>query len=174
MRLKTQRSSSTKPSNVNSDEEEKTRSKSSTRHSHRLFDFDAGENWTSSRQVANITLNYNNNPQIVSYPAFHAPVSTPFRCYSQKKRKTTNKTLIKNNDDAEVDELLVVGETKSVEFVSDEGESRKAANLGCRYAFNSSSCLLPDANEDLVTFLLFIINEQGLSHSFQCPRLLIY
>ena len=131
-------------SNVNSDQEEKTRSKSSPRHSLRPFDFDAGENWTSSRQVANITLNNNNNnphwPLIVSYPALHAPVSTPFRCYSQKKRKTTNRTLIRDNDDAEADELLVVGETKSVEFVSNEDESRKAANSGCRYAFNFCSC----------------------------------
>jgi DNA-directed RNA polymerase I subunit RPA49 len=74
----------------------------------------------------------------VSYPAVHAPVSTSFKCYSQKKPKTTNKTLTRDNDDAEADELLVVGETKSVEFVSNEIESRKAANSGCRYAFNCS------------------------------------
>lgn len=65
----------------------------------------------------------------MSYPSLHAPISTPFRCYSRKKPKTTNKTLIKDNDD----ELLVVGETKSVEFVSNEDESRRAANSGCRY-----------------------------------------
>lgn len=56
-----------KSSNVNSVQEEKTRSKSSPRHSLRPFDFDAGENWTSSRQVANTTLNNNNNnPHLTS------------------------------------------------------------------------------------------------------------
>ena len=134
-----------KTSNVNSVQEEKTRSKSSPRHSPRPFDFDAGENWTSSRQVANITLNnviITTHIDIVIYPALHAPVSTAFRCYSQKKRKTTNKTLIRDNDNAEADELLVVGETKSVEFVSNEDESKRAANSGCRYAFKGHLCPL--------------------------------
>lgn len=51
-----------------------------------------------------------------------------------------NKTSIRDNDDAEVDDLLVVGETKSIEFISNEDESKKAASSGSRYAFNCRSC----------------------------------
>ncbi|KAF8804406.1 RNA polymerase I associated factor, A49-like protein [Phlegmacium glaucopus] len=72
-------------------------------------------------------------PLLVSYPTLHAPASTPFRCYSRKKPKTKNKIKDNDDDDAEDGDLMVVGETKSVEFISNEEESRKAASSGCRY-----------------------------------------
>jgi len=62
----------------------------------------------------------------VSFPALEAPASTPFRCYARKKAKDASV-----NELAE-DGVLVVGETDSVEFVSSEEESRRAANGGCR------------------------------------------
>jgi DNA-directed RNA polymerase I subunit RPA49 len=62
----------------------------------------------------------------VSYPAIQPSPLTAFKCYSRKKSKTSEK-------DPEGQDLLVVGETKNVEFTSNEDESRKAADAGCRY-----------------------------------------
>ncbi|KAF9526022.1 Rpa49 subunit specific to nuclear RNA polymerase I [Crepidotus variabilis] len=62
-------------------------------------------------------------PLLVSYPAVQAPESTAFKCYSRKRSK----------NDEEEQNLLVVGETSSVEFVSNEDECRRVAESGCRY-----------------------------------------
>ncbi|KAF8154095.1 RNA polymerase I associated factor, A49-like protein [Crassisporium funariophilum] len=70
---------------------------------------------------------------LVSYPAFDAPVTTPFRCYSRKRARVSDKALTKEKEGDWQSNELVVGETKSVEFVSNEEESRKVANSGCRY-----------------------------------------
>ncbi|KAF8901069.1 RNA polymerase I associated factor, A49-like protein [Gymnopilus junonius] len=66
-------------------------------------------------------------PLLVSYPALEVPSTTHFKCYSRKKSKTKE-----DGTEAEQD-FLVVGETKSVEFVSNEEETRKAADSGCHY-----------------------------------------
>lgn len=65
---------------------------------------------------------------LVSYPALQAPLSTPFQCYSRKRSKRTA-----GKDGEEDEEIFVAGETDSVEFVTNEEETRKAAEAGCRY-----------------------------------------
>ena len=61
----------------------------------------------------------------VSYPALQAPPSTPFKCYAKKKAKT--------NGAAEgTTDVIVVGETESVEFVSNGDETAHVAQGGCR------------------------------------------
>ncbi|PPQ90265.1 hypothetical protein CVT25_013090 [Psilocybe cyanescens] len=67
-------------------------------------------------------------PLLVSYPALQAPLSTPFQCYSRKRSKRTA-----GKDGEEDEEIFVAGETDSVEFVTNEEETRKAAEAGCRY-----------------------------------------
>ena len=75
-----------------------------------------------------------------SYPVIQPPASTAFKCYSRKKSKTSGK-------DDEEDDLLVVGETNSVEFISNEDECRRVANAGCRCVspllFRRMSCNVP-------------------------------
>ncbi|KAF9054188.1 Rpa49 subunit specific to nuclear RNA polymerase I [Panaeolus papilionaceus] len=68
------------------------------------------------------------NHTLVSYPAVTPPKSTHFKCYARKKLKT-------DADDGKDDQqnLLVVGETKAVEFVTNDEETQKAAESGCRY-----------------------------------------
>ncbi|KAG6902638.1 hypothetical protein C0995_013763 [Termitomyces sp. Mi166 len=61
-----------------------------------------------------------------------APSSTAFKCYANKKAKNESKQPEKVESSNEQD-LLVVGETDDVEFISNEGESKKAAESGCRY-----------------------------------------
>ncbi|KAG6816191.1 hypothetical protein H0H87_007860 [Tephrocybe sp. NHM501043] len=68
-------------------------------------------------------------PLLVSYPAIQAPSSTAFKCYANKKTKNESKQPEKLNEQ----ELLVVGETDNVEFISNEAESRRVANSGCSY-----------------------------------------
>ncbi|TFK37691.1 RNA polymerase I associated factor, A49-like protein [Crucibulum laeve] len=71
-------------------------------------------------------------PTIVSYPALQAPSATPFKCYARKKSKTGGKS--QEDDDNEDDRgIILAGETDSVEFVSNEEESRKVADGGCHY-----------------------------------------
>ncbi|KAF8966904.1 RNA polymerase I associated factor, A49-like protein [Flammula alnicola] len=65
-------------------------------------------------------------PLLVSYPALQPPVSTSFNCYSRKKSKSKDGA-------GDEQDLLVVGETPSVEFVSNDDETRKVADAGCRY-----------------------------------------
>ncbi|RDB23792.1 DNA-directed RNA polymerase I subunit rpa49 [Hypsizygus marmoreus] len=75
-------------------------------------------------------------PVVVSFPALQAPPSTAFKCYAPKKsRTTTGKNEGKRNDkEDDVEEgITVVGETDDIEFISNEHESRKVANTGCRY-----------------------------------------
>ncbi|GLB44229.1 putative rpa49 subunit specific to nuclear rna polymerase i [Lyophyllum shimeji] len=64
-------------------------------------------------------------PLLVSYPALQASPSTAFQCYANKKAK--------NDGDIDERDLLVVGETDNVEFISNEVESQRAASSGCRY-----------------------------------------
>ncbi|KAH0579643.1 DNA-directed RNA polymerase I subunit rpa49 [Termitomyces sp. J132] len=71
-------------------------------------------------------------PLLVSYPALQAPSSTPFKCYANKKAKNESKQP-ENAESINEQNLLVVGETEDVEFISNEGESKKAAESGCRY-----------------------------------------
>ncbi|KAF8626019.1 hypothetical protein AX15_005111 [Amanita polypyramis BW_CC] len=68
----------------------------------------------------------------VNYPALEAPPSTPFRCYARKKVKKAS-TAQDSDKIPDVEDILVVGETDSVEFVSNQDESKKAAQAGCRY-----------------------------------------
>ncbi|KAG5644280.1 hypothetical protein DXG03_008765 [Asterophora parasitica] len=71
-------------------------------------------------------------PLLVSYPSLQPPPSTAFQCYAKKKaKKDGNET----EKDGKLDEqdLLVVGETENVEFISNEAESRVVASSGCRY-----------------------------------------
>ncbi|KAF8735811.1 hypothetical protein AX14_001453 [Amanita brunnescens Koide BX004] len=68
-------------------------------------------------------------PVLISYPALQAPPSTPFRCYAKKKAKTDGPT----QGTPDTEDVLVVGETESVEFVSNSEESKRAAQAGCRY-----------------------------------------
>ncbi|KAF8176301.1 Rpa49 subunit specific to nuclear RNA polymerase I [Pholiota molesta] len=65
-------------------------------------------------------------PLLVSYPAIQPPASTSFKCYSRKKSKSKDKV-----EEGETD-ILVVGETPSIELVSND-ETRKVAEAGCRY-----------------------------------------
>ncbi|PPQ98682.1 hypothetical protein CVT24_003309 [Panaeolus cyanescens] len=67
-------------------------------------------------------------PLLVSYPAVSPPQSTHFKCYARKKSKT-------EAEDGKEDQrnLLVVGETKAVEFTTNDEETQKAADSGCRY-----------------------------------------
>ncbi|KAF8626021.1 hypothetical protein AX15_005111 [Amanita polypyramis BW_CC] len=71
-------------------------------------------------------------PVLVNYPALEAPPSTPFRCYARKKVKKAS-TAQDSDKIPDVEDILVVGETDSVEFVSNQDESKKAAQAGCRY-----------------------------------------
>jgi DNA-directed RNA polymerase I subunit RPA49 len=66
----------------------------------------------------------------VTYPALKAPSSTVFKCYARKKMKT--KSQENDTEDPKSQELLAVGETDSVEFVTNDSESRKVAGLGCQ------------------------------------------
>ncbi|KAF4611652.1 hypothetical protein D9613_003821 [Agrocybe pediades] len=75
-------------------------------------------------------------PLLISYPALQAPASTSFQCYTRKKAKRVT-------DNESEEDLLVVGETPTVEFVSNEEESRRAAESGCRYLLavrNKQTC----------------------------------
>lgn len=67
----------------------------------------------------------------MSYPALHAPPATAFQCYAQKKAKNEggSKAQEEKVDDQD---MLVVGETGQMEFVSNEAESRRVADAGCR------------------------------------------
>lgn len=64
----------------------------------------------------------------VSYPALQAPPSTPFRCYAKKKAKTDGVT----QGTSDTEDVLVVGETESVEFASNSEESKRVGQAGCR------------------------------------------
>ncbi|KAG6868782.1 hypothetical protein C0993_010709 [Termitomyces sp. T159_Od127] len=89
-------------------------------------------------------------PLLVSYPALEAPPSTPFKCYANKKAKNEAKQPEKV-EGANERNLLLVGETDDIEFISNEGESKKAAESGCRYLIavhnkrNSTLNILPTA-----------------------------
>ncbi|PFH46283.1 hypothetical protein AMATHDRAFT_8014 [Amanita thiersii Skay4041] len=70
-------------------------------------------------------------PLLVSYPALEPPTSTPFKCYTRKKAKADAAT--DGAKEQAQKNVLVVGETDSVEFVSNEDESKKASQAGCQY-----------------------------------------
>lgn len=72
----------------------------------------------------------------MSYPAIQAPSTTAFQSYVHKKSK-----IIPENEGAREDreqedtneqKMILVGETEDMEFVSNEEESERAANGGCR------------------------------------------
>ncbi|TFK72372.1 RNA polymerase I associated factor, A49-like protein [Pluteus cervinus] len=63
---------------------------------------------------------------LAAFPAVEVPDDTAFRCYVKKKSKT-------DESQKTAQDVLVVGETDSIEFVSNEEETRKAAEGGCRY-----------------------------------------
>ncbi|KAK7055446.1 Rpa49 subunit specific to nuclear RNA polymerase I [Favolaschia claudopus] len=67
-------------------------------------------------------------PVLVSFPALTAPPTTAFRCY-RKKVKLDSKA----NAEDQASILTVAGETDAVEFESNEEETRRVANAGCRY-----------------------------------------
>jgi DNA-directed RNA polymerase I subunit RPA49 len=64
----------------------------------------------------------------VSYPALQAPPSTPFRCYAKKKVKINGAM----EGATDIQNVIVVGETESVEFVSNGDETTHVAQGGCR------------------------------------------
>ncbi|KAG6811740.1 hypothetical protein H0H92_006005 [Tricholoma furcatifolium] len=68
-------------------------------------------------------------PLLVNYPALQAPLSTPFSCYANKKAKSE----AAKAESTKEEDILVVGETEDVEFISNEGETKQVANSGCRY-----------------------------------------
>ena len=55
------------------------------------------------------------------FPALQAPPTTAFKCYSQLQPTSQG------------DDILLVGESSSIEFVSNEEESKKVADSGCLY-----------------------------------------
>lgn len=65
----------------------------------------------------------------MSFPSLEAPTSTPFQCYARKRSKTTKS---KEKDAEEDDRMILVGETPSVEFVTNEGDTKRVASSGCR------------------------------------------
>ncbi|KAF8999769.1 Rpa49 subunit specific to nuclear RNA polymerase I [Cyathus striatus] len=67
-------------------------------------------------------------PTLVSYPAIQPPPTTSFKCYAQKRSKTSSET-----DDNKRQKVIVAGETPVVEFVTNVDESSRAADDGCRY-----------------------------------------
>jgi DNA-directed RNA polymerase I subunit RPA49 len=71
------------------------------------------------------------NPLVfaVSFPALEPPKSISFRCYQRKKRKADILQEEGEEDFAKQD-ILLAGETKSVEFFSSD-ETRRAS-AGCR------------------------------------------
>ncbi|KAG6909159.1 hypothetical protein DXG01_001786 [Tephrocybe rancida] len=79
-----------------------------------------------------IATNLQSSLVLVSYPAIQAPPSIAFKCYANKKAKNESKQPDKAGI-ADEPELLVVGETDDVEFISNETESRRVADSGCRY-----------------------------------------
>ena len=63
---------------------------------------------------------------IVSYPAIQPPPSTAFKCYARKRSKTSE-------TGSDQQDLLIVGETPSIELVSNYEITKTAAEAGCRY-----------------------------------------
>ncbi|KIL57428.1 hypothetical protein M378DRAFT_87941 [Amanita muscaria Koide BX008] len=72
-------------------------------------------------------------PELVIYPSLEAPASTPFRCYVRGKTEINDATNTTSRKPSNVDDILVVGETKSVEFVSNNEEGKGILQSGCRY-----------------------------------------
>ncbi|TFK24889.1 Rpa49 subunit specific to nuclear RNA polymerase I [Coprinopsis marcescibilis] len=82
----------------------------------------------SSQNQSCVTL----NKFIVSYPAVQAPTGTTFDCYAKKKSKTQTN----NSGDADQEDpsdIMLVGETEAVEFVTNEAETSRVAEGGCHY-----------------------------------------
>ncbi|KAJ3727338.1 Rpa49 subunit specific to nuclear RNA polymerase I [Lentinula guzmanii] len=71
-------------------------------------------------------------PLLVSFPSLQAPKDTPFKRYGRRKARKDNQ---KDTDDdgGKYERTLVVGEAPAVEFISNEEESRRAADSGCSY-----------------------------------------
>ncbi|KAH7872667.1 Rpa49 subunit specific to nuclear RNA polymerase I [Lentinula edodes] len=67
-------------------------------------------------------------PLLGTFPALQAPKDTPFKCYGRKKAKKD-----KDDDGGKYEHTLVVGEASAVEFISNEEESKRAADSGCSY-----------------------------------------
>ncbi|KJA17181.1 hypothetical protein HYPSUDRAFT_146886 [Hypholoma sublateritium FD-334 SS-4] len=65
-------------------------------------------------------------PLLVSYPAIQPPPSTAFKCYARKRFKTSEAG-------SDQQDLLVVGETPSIELVSNYEITKNVAEAGCRY-----------------------------------------
>jgi DNA-directed RNA polymerase I subunit RPA49 len=76
----------------------------------------------------------------VSYPSLQPPTTTPFRCYARKKARADVERDNEQTGSARrvVDDqdLLVVGESDNVEFVSAREESQRAADAGCRSVYS--------------------------------------
>jgi len=60
------------------------------------------------------------------FPALEAPSKTSFKCYSQKLPKNSQ-------EEDQGKETFLVGESSSIEFISNDEETRKAADSGCLY-----------------------------------------
>jgi len=75
-------------------------------------------------------------PLLVTYPSLQPPTTTAFRCYGRKKMKVDKGNEGKKVSDERVEDekdLLVVGESDKVEFISTTEESQRVADAGCRY-----------------------------------------
>lgn len=57
-----------------------------------------------------------------AFPAIEVPATTAFKGYTKKKKVDS------------ASDVLLVGETDKVEYISNEGENKRAAETGCRYA----------------------------------------
>jgi DNA-directed RNA polymerase I subunit RPA49 len=70
----------------------------------------------------------------VSYPSLQPPVTTAFKCYARKKTKTDggDEGKTASGDHTDEKDLLVVGESDKIEFISNEEQSQFAADAGCR------------------------------------------
>ncbi|KAJ3572194.1 hypothetical protein NP233_g3247 [Leucocoprinus birnbaumii] len=79
-------------------------------------------------EQATVTVSSSNHtpgPLLAVYPASQPPASISFKSYSRKRSRS------EGVNDAE--DILIAGETDQVEFVTNEEESRRVAESGCRY-----------------------------------------
>ncbi|KAF5353231.1 hypothetical protein D9756_008071 [Leucocoprinus leucothites] len=79
-------------------------------------------------EQSTVTVSSSNHvpgPLLAIYPAIQPPASISFKPYSRKRSRSDG------SNDAE--DIFIVGETDQVEFVTNEEESKRAAESGCRY-----------------------------------------
>ncbi|EAU87662.1 Rpa49 subunit specific to nuclear RNA polymerase I [Coprinopsis cinerea okayama7 len=67
-------------------------------------------------------------PFLVNYPVVKAPEKTAFNCYANKKQKTSG-----DAEDERQNDILLAGETETVEFMTNEDETYRVAQGGCHY-----------------------------------------